>query len=115
MLGVLTPAPVCVTFGVCSSVFSSSASHRKYTEENVSKGRERERDEGKPRFTHKRKPNTNSVVLSGKQALVYRHPLATRTCSSPFYRPAQAEADIRLRIVRLFVFAKCFLFESISM
>lgn len=42
MLGVLTPAPVCVTFGVCLGVL-----HRKYTKENVPK-RERERGRRSP-------------------------------------------------------------------
>lgn len=80
--------------------------------------REKEREEEEAPHLTQKKTKYKSVVLSGKQALVYRHPLATRTCAPPFYRPGQDEADIRLRIVRLFVFAKCFfflLFESISM
>lgn len=80
--------------------------------------REKEREEEEAPHLTQKKTKYKSVVLSGKQALVYRHPLATRTCASPFYRPGQDVADIRLRIVRLFVFAKCFfflLFESISM
>lgn len=72
------------------------------------KGSEREGEEASHHTQKKTK--YKSLVLSGKQALVHRHPLATRTCASPFYRPGQDEADIRLRIVRLFVFAKCFFF-----
>lgn len=62
MLGVLTPAPVCVTFGVCLHVL-----HRKYPEENVPK-RERERKK-KPHIAHKRKPNTSLLCCLGSRRL----------------------------------------------
>lgn len=96
----------------------SSASHRKYTEENVSKGRDRERERRGEASLHTQKKTKHKfccVVWEAGACLSASSGNAYLLVAILQASASRSEADIRLRIVRLFVFAKCFLFESISM